>query len=330
MSASAPPSLTLPRLRAREGWGHDFALPAVRGRLTPQAPIGRHTWFGVGGAAEMLFEPADRGDLAAFLAALPVGLPITVIGGGANILVRDGGIAGVTIRLSRGFGCLAIESNEIIAGAAALHLRVAHFAAANGIAGLEFLSGIPGTIGGGLRMNAGAYGREISDVLVSAAAFDRDGREHVIALDAIGFSYRHCGLDPGWIFVEARLRGRHGKPTAIAREMAEIRTRREATQPIQTRTGGSTFENPRGEPAWRLIDAAGCRGLRRGGAMVSPMHANFLINMGTATAADLEGLGEEVRRRVFAACGVVLDWEIRRVGHHLPGFEPTATWDERC
>jgi UDP-N-acetylmuramate dehydrogenase len=315
------PAVVLPSLG-------DFVLPGVRGRLTAHALIGRHTWFGVGGAAEMVFEPVDRDDLALFLASLPAGFPITVIGGGANILVRDGGIAGVTIRLGKGFRRLAIADDEITAGAGARHYRIAHFAAANGIAGLEFLSGIPGTIGGGLRMNAGAYGHEISDVLVSVAAFDRAGREHVIARDAIGFSYRHCGLDPDRIFVEARLRGRPGNPAAIAREMAEIRSRRQATQPIRTRTGGSTFRNPRGEPAWRLIDAAGCRGLRRGGAMVSQMHANFLINMGTATAADLEGLGEEVRRQVFADSRVVLDWEIHRIGRYWPGFEPAAPWDE--
>ena len=318
MSASAAVFPALPNL----------ALPAVRGPFTPQAPVGRHTWFGVGGAAELLFEPVDRGDLAVFLAALPAGLPITVIGGGANTLVRDGGVGGITVRLGRGLRHLAIEGDEIIAGAAAQHLSIARLAAQSGIAGLEFLSGIPGTIGGGLRMNAGAYGREISDVLVLAAAFDRAGREHTISRDAMGFSYRHCGVDPGWIFVEARLRGRSGDPAAIAADIAEIRATREATQPIRSRTGGSTFRNPRGEPAWRLIDAAGCRGLRRGGAVVSPMHANFLINMGAATAADLEGLGEEVRRRVFEKSGFVLDWEIHRVGRHLSGCEPAAPWDE--
>ncbi|MBV8122082.1 MAG: UDP-N-acetylmuramate dehydrogenase [Alphaproteobacteria bacterium] len=318
MSRSVAVSTTLP----------NFALPTVRGRLTARAPTAGHTWFGVGGAADTLFEPADRADLAAFLAALPAGFPITVIGGGANVLVRDGGIAGVTIRLARRLGGLATEGDEIIVGAGARHLSIAHFGAANGIAGLEFLSGIPGTIGGGLRMNAGAYGHEISDVLVSAEALDHAGRQHVILRDAMGFSYRHCAVDSGWVFVEARLRGKRGDPVAIAREMAEIRVMREATQPIRTRTGGSTFKNPPGQSAWRLIDAAGCRGLRRGGAMVSPVHVNFLINTGGATAADLEGLGEEVRRRVFENSGVVLDWEIRRIGRHLPGFEPAAPWDE--
>lgn len=299
-----------------------LALPAVRGRLVTGAPVGRHTWFGVGGAAEILFEPADRDDLTAFLAALPTTVLITVIGGGANILVRDGGIPGVTIRLGRGFQDLAAEGDEIIAGAGALHLNAARFAAENGVSGLEFLSGIPGTVGGGVRMNAGAYGYEMKNVLVSATAIDRTGRERVLAPKAMGFSYRHCGVDPDWIFVAAGLRGSRGDPEAITRRMAEIRATREATQPIRARTGGSTFRNPVGASAWRLIDAAGCRGLRRGGAIVSPRHPNFLINTGHATAADLEGLGEEVRRRVHECSGVVLEWEICRVGRPSQGLEP--------
>jgi UDP-N-acetylmuramate dehydrogenase len=300
------------------------ALPPVRGQLITAAPIGRHTWFGVGGPAEWLFQPADREDLAAFLAGLPVTVPVTVIGGGANILVRDGGIAGVVIRLGRGFAELAAQGAAIVAGAGALHLNVARFAAESGVGGLEFLSGIPGTVGGGLRMNAGAYGREIADVLVSATAVDRAGREHVVEVAAMGFSYRHCAVDPDRIFVEARLHGAPDAPDKISRRMAEIRAAREASQPIRARTGGSTFRNPPGEAAWRLIDAAGCRGLRRGGAIVSPRHTNFLVNTGDATAADLEGLGEDVRRRVHNASGVVLDWEIRRIGRPLAGFEPVA------
>jgi UDP-N-acetylmuramate dehydrogenase len=300
------------------------ALPAVRGRFTADAPVGRHTWFGVGGTADLLFQPADRDDLAAFLAMAPQGIAVTVIGGGANTLVRDGGIRGVTIRLGRGFLGLAAEGEEIIAGAAALQLSAAQFAAGNGIAGLEFLSGIPGTIGGGLRMNAGSFGREVKDALVSATALDRSGREHFVEAAAMGFSYRHCALDLEWIFVAARLRGTAGDPQSIAREMADIRAAREASQPIRTRTGGSTFRNPPGQAAWRLIDAAGCRGLTRGGAIVSPQHANFLINTGNATAADLEGLGEEVRRRVYETLGVLLEWEICRVGCPLTGFEPVA------
>jgi UDP-N-acetylmuramate dehydrogenase len=298
------------------------ALPPVRGRLAADAPIGRHTWFGVGGAAEKLFEPANYDDLAAFLEALPHSVSVTVIGGGANLLVRDGGIPGVTIHLGRGFQELAAEGEEITAGAGASHLNTARFAAEKGVAGLEFLSGIPGTLGGGLRMNAGAYGREIKDVLVAATAIDRAGREHVVDPEAMRFDYRHCGVAPGWIFVAARLRGSAGDPEAITQRMAEIRTTREATQPIRARTSGSTFKNPPGCSAWQLIDAAGCRGLRRGGAMVSPKHTNFLINTGNATAADLEGLGEEVRRRVHKCSGVTLEWEICRVGRPPTGFEP--------
>jgi len=297
-------------------------LPAARGRLAADAPVGRHTWFGVGGAAEVLFQPADSEDLAAFLAALPAG--VTVIGGGANTLVRDGGIAGVTIRLGRGFAGLTANGDQVVAGAAALHLNIALLAAESGVAGLEFFSGIPGTIGGGLRMNAGAYGGEVKDALVAATALDRKGREHVVETAAMGFSYRHCAVDPDWIFVEARLRGAAGDPDVIARRMAEIRAAREATQPIRARTGGSTFRNPPGDSAWRLIDAAGCRGLQRGAAMVSPKHANFLVNTGNATAADLEGLGEEIRRRVYNASGVALEWEIRRIGRPLSGVEPVV------
>jgi UDP-N-acetylmuramate dehydrogenase len=304
------------------------ALPPARGRLSTQAPVGRHTWFGVGGPAEILFEPADRADLAGFLAALPAEFPVTVIGGGANILVRDGGLPGVAIRLGRSFAAVAADGREIAAGAAALHLNIALYAAQSGIAGLEFLSGIPGTIGGGLRMNAGAYGRAIADVAVSATAIDRTGREHVVDAAAIGFSYRHSSVPGDWLFVAARLRGEPGDPDAIAQRMAAIRQTREATQPIRARTGGSTFRNPPGAAAWRLIDAAGCRGLSRGGAMVSPKHANFLINTGEATAADLEGLGEEVRRRVYNASGVALEWEICRVGRPGAGAEPVRRFDE--
>jgi UDP-N-acetylmuramate dehydrogenase len=308
-----------------------FTLPRGRGALLEDAPVGRHTWFGVGGRAELLFQPADREDLAGFLAALPEELPITVIGGGANILVRDGGIPGVTIRLGRGFLGIAAEGEVIVAEAAALHLNIAQFAAKAGITGLEFLSGIPGTIGGGLRMNAGAYGHAIADLLVSARAIDRRGHEHVIDAPEMGFSYRHCGIDADFIFVAARLRGSADDPRSIAQQMAEIRAVREATQPIRARTGGSAFKNPRGASAWRLIDAAGCRGLRRGAAMVSPKHANFLINTGEASASDLEGLGEDVRRRVFENSGVLLEWEIRRVGRPLPGFEPVvASAEERA
>jgi UDP-N-acetylmuramate dehydrogenase len=299
-------------------------LPPVRGRLTENAPIGRQTWFGVGGSAEVMFRPADAEDLAAFLALLPAGIPMTVIGVGSNLLVRDGGIAGVTVRLGRSFASIDIKQDEVRVGAGALDRIVAFAAAKAGLAGLEFLSGIPGTIGGSLRMNAGAYGSEVRDVLVSATGLDETGRRHTIDCDGMQLSYRHCGVDPCWIFIEARLRGAANNRDVITRRLAEIRASREATQPVRARTGGSTFRNPPGEAAWRLIDAAGCRGLVRGGAMVSEKHANFLINTGTATAADLEGLGEEVRRRVYEVRGILLEWEIRRIGIPVPGIDPNV------
>jgi UDP-N-acetylmuramate dehydrogenase len=294
-------------------------LPKARGRLAANAPLGPTTWFRVGGPAEVLFRPADAADLADFLAALPGDIPVTVIGVASNLLVRDGGIPGVTIRLGRGFAQVGCVEDDVSAGAGALDINVALAAAGAGIAGLEFLSGVPGTIGGGLRMNAGAYGGEIKDVLVHADAVDRSGASHRVTAAGLGLSYRHCDAPDDWIFTGALLRGRPGAPGAIAARMGEIRAAREAAQPIRARTGGSTFANPPGDSAWRLIDAAGCRGLARGGAMVSEKHTNFLINSGSATAADLEGLGEEVRRRVHARFGVALEWEIRRVGQHAQG-----------
>jgi UDP-N-acetylmuramate dehydrogenase len=299
-------------------------LPAVRGRLVRNAPLGRQTWFGAGGPAELLFRPADIADLAGFLAALPPAVPVTVIGVGSNLLVRDGGVPGVTVRLGRGFAGIAVEDSNIVAGAGALDRIVALAAAAAGLGGLEFLCGIPGTVGGSLRMNAGAYGAEIRDVLVRATALARDGAAHDIDCGAMGFSYRHCGVDPDWIFVSARLRGVTADHAAVAERMAAIRAAREATQPVRARTGGSTFANPPGDTAWRLIDAAGCRGLARGGAMVSMQHTNFLVNTGNATAANIEGLGEEVRRRVYETSGVVLEWEIRRVGQPLGAIGEVA------
>jgi UDP-N-acetylmuramate dehydrogenase len=299
-------------------------LPPVRGRLAADAPIGKQTWFGVGGSAEVLFRPAEATDLADFLAVLPPTIPLTAIGVGSNLLVRDGGIPGVTIRLGRGCAGITIERNDIRAGAATLNRIIAFAAAEAGIAGLEFLSGIPGSIGGSVRMNAGAYGREINEVLVSATALDRGGRTHTINCQAMGFSYRHCDVDRGWIFIEARLRGALGDRTGIVRRLTEIEAARETTQPVRARTGGSTFKNPPGESAWRLIDRAGCRGLVRGGAMVSQKHANFLINTGTATAADLEGLGEEIRRRVYETSGIALEWEIQRIGRPFPGVGPVG------
>ena len=302
-------------------------LPPVRGKLTENAPIGRQTWFGVGGPAEVMFRPADAQDLAAFLAALPIEIPVTVIGVGSNLLVRDGGVPGVTIRLGRGLANIAVEHGELRVGAGALDRIVALAAEEAGLAGLEFLSGIPGTIGGSLRMNAGAYGTEIKEVLVSATALDRSGRSRTMDCASMKLAYRHCGIGPGWIFLEARLRGVAGDRAKIAKRLRTIREVRNATQPVRARTSGSTFANPPGELAWRLIDAAGCRGLVRGGAMVSQKHANFLVNTGGATAADIESLGEEVRRRVYETTGIVLEWEICRVGRSLPELAPIAKND---
>ncbi len=297
-------------------------LPPVRGRLSANAPIGPLTWFRVGGPAEVLFRPADEHDLAAFLGALPPDVPVTVIGVGSNLLVRDGGISGVVIRLGRGFVEITPGNDEVAIGAGALDLNVALTAAEAGIAGLEFLSGIPGTIGGGFQTNAGAYGSEFKDVLISADAVDRKGTIHRISVVELGFSYRHSAAPPDWIFTSAIFRGHRGDRTAIAERMAEIHGAREASQPIRARTGGSTFANPPGHQAWRLIDEAGCRGLTRGGAMVSEKHTNFLINTGDATAADVEGLGEEVRRRVQERFGILLNWEIRRIGRRLADAPP--------
>lgn len=294
-------------------------LPKVRGRLTADAPLAAVTWFRVGGPAEVLFRPADIEDLSAFLAAKPADVPVTVVGVASNLLVRDGGIKGVVLRLGRGFVETTAHDHIIEAGAGALDLNVALTARAAGIAGLEFLSGIPGTVGGGLRMNAGAYGSEFKDVLESATALDARGEKHILSLSELALSYRHCGVPEDWIFVAARFTGSAGDPLAIARRMAEIQQAREDSQPIRARTGGSTFANPPGQKAWQLIDAAGCRGLKRGDAMISEKHANFLINTGNATAADIEALGEEVRARVLAASGISLEWEIRRVGEKSGG-----------
>jgi UDP-N-acetylmuramate dehydrogenase len=295
-------------------------LPPVRGRLTADAPLAPVTWFRVGGAAEIMFRPADEADLAEFLAAKPADVPVTVLGVASNLLVRDGGIPGIVIRLGRAFVGVTTDGATVRAGAGALDLNVALACREAGIAGLEFLSGIPGTLGGALRMNAGAYGRETADVLRGAVALDGKGRRHQVAAAALGLAYRHCAAPADWIFVAAELAGEPGDPAAIGRRMTEIQAAREASQPIRARTGGSTFANPAGHKAWELIDRAGCRGLARGGAQVSEKHANFLINTGSATAADLEGLGEEVRRRVFEASGITLEWEIRRVGRPLPGI----------
>ena len=291
-------------------------LPPVRGRLTADAPLVPVTWFRVGGLAEVMFRPADIDDLSTFLAAKPADVPVTVIGVASNLLVRDGGIKGVVVRLGRGFVDVTAEGTIVEAGAGALDLNVAMTARDAGIAGLEFLSGIPGTIGGGLRMNAGAYGAEFKDVLQSAVALDAQGKRHDLTVGELGLTYRHSDVAEDWIFVSARFQGMAGDTLAIARRMAEIQKAREESQPIRARTGGSTFANPPGHQAWQLIDAVGGRGLIRGGAMVSEKHTNFLINTGTASAADIEGLGEEVRRRVHSRFGVTLTWEIRRIGRH--------------
>lgn len=291
------------------------ALPELRGRLTAGAALRDITWFRAGGPAEVLFSPADEADLRYFLAQCPPELPVTVIGAGSNLLVRDGGVRGVVIRLGRGFGAIAAEGGaRIRAGAAVPDLRLAQAAAAAGIAGLAFYRGIPGTVGGALRMNAGAHGGETKSVLVEARAVDRGGAAHGLSAADLGYAYRHCGAPGDFIFTEALFQGAPGDPAAIAREMEAVAAWREARQPVRSRTGGSTFKNPPGQSAWKLIDAAGCRGLRLGGVHVSEMHCNFLINDGEATAAEIEALGERVRQRVRETSGVELEWEIRRIG----------------
>jgi len=300
-------------------------LPPLRGRAQANAPLAPFTWFRAGGAAEVLVRPADADDLAQFLAALPRNLPMHVLGACSNLIIRDGGLPGVTIRLARGFNAIEVEADGVIAGAASLDVTVAEHAAAAGLTGLEFLSGIPGTIGGAVAMNAGAYGGDVAGVLDWAEIVAREGRARRMSAADLAFAYRHAGLPAGAVVTRVRLRARRGAPAAIAARMAEIRAAREASQPVRARTGGSTFRNPPPEvsslKAWELIDAAGCRGLLRGGAIVSEKHCNFLINTGGATAADLEGLGEEVRRRVFAASGVALEWEIHRIGVPARGPE---------
>jgi UDP-N-acetylmuramate dehydrogenase len=296
---------TVPELKAR--------MPELRGRLLANQPIGEFTWFRVGGPAQAFFMPEDENDLAYFLRNLRGETPVTVIGAGSNMIVRDGGVAGVVIRLGRGFNDVKVEDHRITAGTAILDVMVARAAQPAGIAGLAFLSGIPGTIGGALRMNGGAYGGETKDVLVETQGVDRQGNLRKFTIGEMGFSYRHCGVSEDVIFTAAVLQGRAGAPEEIAAEMATIKKKREASQP-RNRTGGSTFKNPPGHSAWKLVDDAGCRGLTVGGAQVSELHSNFLINLGGATAADIEILGETVRERVKAHSGVELEWEIKRVG----------------
>ena len=289
-------------------------LPKVRGRLTEGSLLSAVTWFRVGGPAEVLYKPADVEDLAQFLKHKPDDVTVTVIGVGSNLLVRDGGIDGVVIRLGRGFTEIRASGTVMHAGAAALDLNVALAARDAGIGGLEFLSGIPGTIGGALRMNAGAYESDVSQVFQHADALSAKGELHRLGATEMGFTYRHSAVPADWIFVGGAFAGRADDPKAIHARIQDIQTKREESQPIRARTGGSTFVNPIGHKAWKLIDEAGCRGLRKGDAMVSEKHCNFLINTGNANAADLESLGEEVRRRVRDRSGIELVWEIKRIG----------------
>ena len=291
------------------------AMPELRGRLLANQSLAELTWFRVGGPAQLLFTPADEDDLAYFLKSLPRELAVHVVGVGSNLIVRDGGLPGVVIRLSpRGFGEIRIDGDTISTGTAALDKRVAEAAAAADISGLEFFFGIPGTIGGALRMNAGANGAETKDILIEASGIDRDGKKLVFTNDEMNFVYRNSGVDASVIFTVARFRGRIAAPEAIRTRMNEVQTHRETAQPIREKTGGSTFQNPPGHSAWKLIDAAGCRGLRVGGAQVSEMHCNFLINTGAATGHDIETLGETVRARVKENSGIELHWEIKRIG----------------
>jgi UDP-N-acetylmuramate dehydrogenase len=290
-------------------------LPQLRGRLMSNQPLAELTWFRVGGPAQVLFMPEDEADLAYFLGQLPEEIPVTVVGLGSNLIVRDGGVPGVVIRLGRGFAEVKVEEGtRVRAGTAVPDVKVSRAAQEAAITGLAFFRGIPGAIGGALRMNGGAYGRETKDALIEARGVDRQGRVSVFANADMHYTYRHCGAPDDVIFTQALFQGAPGDPATIAAEMEKITESREATQPIKSRTGGSTFKNPPGHKAWQLIDAAGCRGLKHGGAQVSEMHCNFLINLGGATAADIEALGETVRRRVMENSGIELEWEIKRIG----------------
>ena len=296
------------------------AMPELRGRLAANAPMADITWFRAGGPAQVLYFPADEADLAYFLKHKPKDLPTFVIGLGSNLLVRDGGVPGVVIRLGRGFASITPEDgHRIRVGTVVPDVKVARAAAEAGVAGLAFYRGIPGSIGGALRMNAGAHGSETKDVLVEARAVDPDGNVHVLSRDDMGFTYRHSSVPADWIFTEALYQGTPGDPADILAAMDEVAEYREQNQPIKERTGGSTFKNPPGHSAWKLVDAAGCRGLRVGGAMVSEKHCNFLINDQGATGEDIERLGETVRARVKATSGVTLEWEIIRLGQPLEG-----------
>ncbi len=291
-------------------------LPTVRGKLLRDEALGPFTWFRVGGAADVLFLPADQEDLANFLKALPDTIPVNVLGVGSNVIIRDGGVAGVVIRLAgRAFAGVEDEGNRVVAGSAALDAAVARTAAKAGLAGLEFYAGIPGTIGGALTMNAGCYGAETKDILVSAWGYDRTGVRRDFSQADFGYTYRHSEAPGDIIWVQATYQGQPDDPAAVQARMDEITARRETTQPIREKTGGSTFKNPPGHSSWKLVDEAGWRGKLFGGAMFSPLHSNFMINTGEATSADLEGLGEAVRADVKARTGIDLQWEIKRIGH---------------
>jgi UDP-N-acetylmuramate dehydrogenase len=297
-------------------------LPKPRGRLEANFPLADLTWFRVGGPAEVLFSPADEADLADVVRQTPDDVPVHVIGVGSNLLVRDGGVPGMVIRLGKGFGEVKAEAgHRIRTGTSVLDVRVARFALDHSIGGLTFLRGIPGTIGGALRMNGGAYGRETKDVLLEARAVDRRGSLHVLSMGDMQYTYRHCGAPEDFIFTQALLQGEAGERDQIARAMDDVTERREATQPIKSRTGGSTFKNPPGHKSWQLIDQAGLRGFSIGPAKVSELHCNFLINEGGATAAQIEELGETIRHRVRDKSGIELDWEIKRIGIPAEGTE---------
>lgn len=289
-------------------------LPDVRGGYEENASMTKLTWFRTGGAADVMYRPSDFDDLSVFMAGVPKGMPVTFVGVGSNLLIRDGGVRGVIVKLGKPFADIELDGDLVRVGGGALDVSVAAFARDHGIGGLEFLKGIPGSIGGTVRMNGGAYESEIADVFVEATVIDQTGTLRKLSSEDMNFSYRHSALPEDWIITSATLKGAPAERAEIERRMQEIMDAREESQPLRTRTGGSTFKNPDTRKAWQLIDEAGCRGLRRGGAVVSEKHCNFLINTGIATSADLEGLGEEVRRRVFEASGVQLEWEIRRIG----------------
>lgn len=289
-------------------------LPKVRGRYLFDVPLAPITWFRVGGPAQVTFKPADVEDLCFFLQNRPESLPFYVIGVGSNLLVRDGGIEGVVVRLGQGFTNIYVDQTTIDVGAAVLDRNIAALSCEEGISGFEFLCGIPGTIGGALRMNAGAYGSDISQILIHALVVDPKGKLHCLTPQELGLSYRHCDLPKDWIFIGARLNGYVGNAKEIEEKISSFLAERERTQPAKSRTGGSTFANPEGAKAWELIDKAGCRGLQKGGAMMSDLHCNFMINTGNATALELEALGEKVRQQVLATSGVELRWEIERIG----------------